>query len=182
MKIFNKRKRRTSHKHGNLGEYMLDFHVSGRIGNEPVYGLGVVDVLEIAELRSEHFLREKLAEDARGFGADVANGEVVAQKKEEVYVVFPLGTSSQGVCLHCGELEQRRQTESLLETDCGFDGERVLEECHLNVVDDEIHLLLDATGDGVGELRGGNLVEVALVVDGSRLEQVEVNGAAVPQV
>ena len=107
MKIFNKRKRRTSHKHGNLGEYMLDFHVSGRIGNEPVYGLGVVDVLEIAELRSEHFLREKLAEDARGFGADVANGEVVAQKKEEVYVVFPLGTSSQGVCLHCGELEQR---------------------------------------------------------------------------
>ena len=107
---------------------------------------------------------------------------MVAQQKVEVYVVLPLGAAAQGVGLHGGKLEQRRQAEGLLEADGGFDGEGVLEEGHLDVVDDEVHLLRDAAGDDVCERRGGNIVEVALVVDGSGLEQVEVDGAAVAQV
>lgn len=40
----------------------------------------------------------------------------------------------------------------------------------------------DAAGDSVGERRGRNLVEVALVVDGRGLEQVKVDAAAVTEV
>jgi hypothetical protein len=57
-----------------------------------------------------------------------------------------------------------------------------LEEGHLHVVDEEVHLLRDAAGDDVGKRRSGNLVEVALVVDGSKLEHVEVDGAAMAQI
>ena len=150
--------------------------------NEPVHGLSVVDVIEIAELRTEHLLGEQFAEELSGAGRDVGNGEVVAQEEVEVYVVLPLGAAAEGVCLHGSQLKQRRQAEVCLELGGRLYGEGVLEEGQLDIVDDEVHLLGDAAGDGVGERRGRNLVKVAFVVDGRGFKQVKVDAAAVAEV
>ena len=65
--------------HGNLGESLLNFLVGGGTGNEPVDSLGVVDILEVAELRAKHLLGEELAEDARGLGTNIGQSEMVTK-------------------------------------------------------------------------------------------------------
>ena len=64
--------------YGNLSEPLLDFLVGGRFADEPIDGLGVVNVLKVTELWAEHLLGEELTEDTCSLGADVGQGEVVA--------------------------------------------------------------------------------------------------------
>ena len=44
--------------HGNLREGLLDFFVGRGIGEKPVHSLGIVNIVEVAELGAEHLLGE----------------------------------------------------------------------------------------------------------------------------
>ncbi len=68
----------------NLCQCLLNVVVCGRIGDEPIQGLRVVNVVEEAKLGTEHLLGEELAKDMCGCSSDVSYGEVIAQQKIEV--------------------------------------------------------------------------------------------------
>lgn len=167
---------------GIVSQGLFDLIIGRGIGNNILNLFGVVDIVEVTKLGSEQFLGVELAEDASGFGGNVVDGEMIAQQEVEVYVVLPFGAAPQGISLHGGELKQGGQTEICLKFHGRLDGEGILKEGEFDIVDDEVHLLLDTADDSEGDACGGQFVKVTFVVDGRGLEQVEVDGTAMAKV
>ena len=136
-------------------------------------------------MRAKHLLGIlgiEFTKDSISADRNVGNREIITQQKIEIHVVLPFGAATKSVGFHGCKLEQRRKAEESLELGGRFYGKWILEKCQLDIVDHKVHLFGNAASNSVLKRCSRNPVKIALVVDGRGLKQIEVNGAAMPDI
>ena len=141
----------------------------------------IINIIKIRQLRTKELFGKQLTEKLGCLLGNLGKRKALRQQEVEIDIVLPFRASPKRISLHRRQREERRQAKDLFEVVFGNDWKRILEERHLDAVNQQIHLLFDPTRNQMLKTRRHDLVEILLVVDRRNLEHIEVNRPAMSE-